>query len=119
MSALTTFLQGTPSAAATANGNGTPADFLAGRAELVEVVESNGGTCTLTFEGSFDGTNWYVVGFQPVGNQATLTRTVTPLSVTANLKQTYQILDNYPQVRARISSIAGSANVTVKLYEVT
>lgn len=106
-------------AAATANGNGTPADvsgFLA--AQQVEIVESAGGTATVTFEGSFDGATWYAIGYYKVDNAATLTRTVTGVSVSANTSHVYQLLDPYAQIRARISSAAGGVTVTVKLFGV-
>jgi hypothetical protein len=105
--------------AAAANGNGTPAqtDGL-DAAQQVEIVETNGGTCTVTFEGSFDGkfTNVYAIGYYQVDGTATLTRTVTGVSVTANSAHVYQLLDPYPQVRARISSVASTPSVTVRMY---
>jgi len=105
--------------AATTNVNGTAVDTSQfGNKILLEVQETAGGTATLTPEGSFDGTQWYALGFQPIGAQATLTRTVTAISVTANLKQTYQILDQYPQTRARLSGVT-AATVTVKLFGVS
>lgn len=48
--------------AATANGNGTPVP-VAGYtgAQQVEIVESGGGTCTVTLQGSMDGTNSFAL----------------------------------------------------------
>ena len=119
MSNSITFLQGTNGSPATANGNGSASDetlFL--QAQVVEIAETNGGTATVTLEGSFDGTNWYAAGYQQTNGTATLTRAATGISVTANSRNVYQVLDPYPQLRARISSIAGSANITAKLYSV-
>jgi hypothetical protein len=86
---------------------------------MAEVVESLGGTATLNIEGSFDATfaNAYLVGYQPVNGQVTLTRAAAALAVTANSKAVYQILDAYPFIRARISGIA-SAAIAVRLYYV-
>jgi hypothetical protein len=114
------YLQGSSSAGATANGNGTPAltDGFNGALQL-EVVESGGGTCTLTLQGSFDGgSNWDAVGYQQVDGVATLARAVSALSVTANMKHVYQLLDPYPQVRAVVSAVAGGCAVMVRLYMV-
>lgn len=104
--------------AATATGNGTVADTAGFASALLEVQETAGGTATATVvpEGSFDGTTWYALGFQPIDAQATLTRTVTAISVTASAKHVYQVLDFYPQMRARISAIANSASINAKLY---
>ena len=105
--------------AATANGNGTPAEVQGFTgAQQVEVRETNGGTCTVTLQGSFDGTNWYSVGYYQIDNNASLTRAVAAISVLATSAHVYQILDPYPQVRAAISSVASSPVVTVKLYGV-
>ena len=103
--------------AATANGNGTPINadaFLT--AQQVEIAETAGGTATVTLQGSFDGTNWYSAGYQQVDAIASLTRSVSGVSVTANSRHVYQLLDPYPQIRAVLGSVAGGANVTVKAY---
>lgn len=105
--------------AATANGNGTPAQVSGYTgAQQVEVSETAGGTCTLTLQGSFDGANWYSIGYQQVDGLATLARAVAAISVTANMRHVYQILDPYPQVRAVISSIATGGTVTARMYAV-
>lgn len=104
--------------AATANGNGTPLDSHGFDAAIqFEVVEGNTGTVTLNIEGSFDGNNWYAVGYQQVDNTAAPTRQVAAISVLQNSKHVYQILDPYPSYRARLSSIS-SATVTVRAYQV-
>ena len=106
----------TMQSAATANGNGDPAETSGvNGAVQVEVVEANTGTVTLNLEGSFDGLNWYAVGYYQIDNTATLTRIVAPIAVAQNSKHVYQVLDPYPQVRARLSSISG-ATVTVRAY---
>lgn len=113
------YLQGTSSAPATANGNGVSVDADGVNSVInIEVAETNGGTCTLAIQGSLDGKTWYAVGYQRIDNQSSLARAVANLSVTANLAAVYQVLDAYPQYRAVISSIAGSANVTVRAYTV-
>ena len=103
--------------AATANGNGDSLSTNGIKTVMVEVRETAGGTCTLALQGSFDGANWYAVGYQPVDNQATLTRAVANISVTANLAHVYQILDTYPQLRAVISA-SSSETLTVKAYTI-
>jgi hypothetical protein len=102
---------------AAANGNGTaiPSDqFPAG--SIAEIVESAGGTCTVAFQGSFDGTNWYAIGYQKIDATASPARAVTAISVSASTGAVYQLLDSYPQVRAVIASVAGGAVVTVKVF---
>lgn len=103
--------------AALANGNGTAlsTDGI-DSAIQVEIVESAGGTATVTFEGSFQGGTWYAAGYQQVDAIAAPARAVTGVSVLANSSHVYQVLDPYPQLRARISSYAGAANVTVRAY---
>lgn len=114
------YLQGVPGTPATANGNGTPADFsgVDGAAQ-VEVVESNGGTATLNLEGSFDGTTWYAIGYQQIDNTASPARAVAAVSILANSSHVYQILDPYPQLRARLSSVATSPKVAIRAYLVS
>lgn len=106
--------------AALANGNGTSLQAQGTDSAIqIEIVETAGGTATVTFEGSFDaGTNWYAVGYQQIDATASPTRAVTGVSVGASSAHVYQILDPYPQLRARISAIAGSGSVTVRAYTV-
>ncbi len=104
--------------AATADGNGTPANVEGmDRYQLVEVVETLGGTCTLALQGSLDGSTWYAVRYQRVDNTASVAVAVANLSVTASTQHVYQLLDYYPQVRAVVSS-SSSESVNVKLYAV-
>jgi hypothetical protein len=84
----------------------------------LEVRETNGGTFTLAIQGSFDGSNFYNVGYQRIDGQTTLTRTASNLSVTANLAAVYQILDPYPILKVTTSSAASSPVLTVKLYSI-
>ena len=101
---------------ATANGNGTELEALGYDSAIqVEVQETAGGTCTLAFQGSFDGTTWYAVGYQQVDNTAAPARAVANISVTANMKHVYQIMDPYPLYPAVISAIS-SATVLVRAY---
>ena len=112
------YLQGSAAGGATANGAGTPANVPGyQRAIMVEFQETAGGTATVQFNGSFDGTTWYVVGHQLVSNTASPARSVTALSVTASLTGVIQLLDAYPQYQAVISSIA-AATLMVRLYGV-
>lgn len=103
--------------AATANGNGVAPDTsgFAG-AQMIEIAETGGGTATVTIQGSFDGTNWYSVGYQQVDATASPARATGGISVLANSRHVYQVLDAYPQLRAPVSAVAGGANVTVKSY---
>lgn len=101
--------------AQTANANGVTANLTGYKTALVEVVESNNGTVTLTPEGSFDGTNWYTAGYELVDATASPTRAASGISVTGNTKHVYLLLDLYPLFRARTSSIS-SATVTVRVY---
>lgn len=105
--------------AATANGNGTPVP-VAGYtgAQQVEIVESGGGTCTVTLQGSMDGTNWYAVGYQQVDAVASPARSVSAISVSASAKHVYQVLDPYEQLRAVISAVANGAVVSARVYMV-
>lgn len=113
------YLQGSATAGATANGNGTPAvvDGNTG-AQQVEIVESGGGTCTVALQGAFDGSSgakWYAVGYQQIDAVATPTRAVANISVTANSAHVYQVLDPYAQLRAVISA-SSSETVTIRVY---
>jgi hypothetical protein len=119
MTVIMDYLQGSPSAGASANGNGSTLGVGGlDTAQQIEVAETNGGTCTRALQGSFDGTNWYAIGYQQVDNTASPARAVANISVTANSRHVYQLLDPYLQVRAVISSVATSPSVTVRLYAV-
>lgn len=113
------YLQGTGDAGATANGNGLPADLegFTGDTMLLEIAETAGGTATVTLAGSLDGTNWITgVGYELVDATASPARAVAALSVSANTRHAYAVLDKFPQVRAVLSSSAGGSSVTVRLY---
>ena len=107
------WLQGTASnQGATVNGNGTTADCKGyATAQILEIFETQGGTCTITIQGSYGGPNWYTVGYEQLDGQATLTRSVSAISVTANSAHTYKILDSYNLIRAVITSISGAGIV--------
>jgi hypothetical protein len=83
---------------------------------LVEISETNGGTATVTLEGSFDGTNWYSVGYQQIDATASPSRAASGISVSANTRHVYEVLDRSPYFRARISSPSTTPKVTVRLY---
>lgn len=82
------------------------------------IQKTGAGTITMTPQGSFDsGQTFYNVGFQPVDAQATLTRTVTALSITGGaFNHVYQILDAYPFYQFVLSSISGANSVGAYLY---
>lgn len=83
------------------------------------IQKTGAGTFTMTPNGSFDGgTTFYALGFQPVDAQATLTRTVTALSVTsANpFNHVYQILDHYPFYEFVVSATSGTYSANAYLY---
>jgi hypothetical protein len=104
-------------AAATANGNGTPGDLTGyGGAASVEVIQTGTGAATLTLQGSFDGVNWYAVGFAQVDGVATLARSVSAIGVTAApFAHVYSLLDTYNLYRAVISATAGAIALTATL----
>lgn len=108
-------------AAATAAVNGAISESGGWLGSIIaEIVESNGGTSTanINFEGSLDPTfaTAYAVGYQRVDATPTLARATATVAVTASLKQVFQILDPYPYLRARLSSPANGAIVTVRLF---
>lgn len=107
--------------AATANGNGQNESVSGFNGVLnVEIVETAGGTATVTLEGWMSTAGgWHALGYQQIDGQASLSRAATGISVTANMSKVFQILDPYPTIRARISSIAGGASVNVTLYKVS
>jgi hypothetical protein len=85
---------------------------------MVEVSENNvGAASAVNLEGSNDGANWYALGYYPIvvagATQASLTRTVTALSVLQNNRYVLQILDAYPLMRVRPSTNVGSLNAVV------
>lgn len=84
-------------------------------AQAIEIQETAGGTVTVAITGSFDGTTFYAVGYQQVDNTASPSRAVANISVLANSKHVYQILDPYPQLEVTLSSIS-SATVNVRVY---
>jgi hypothetical protein len=104
--------------AVTTAGNGAVASVSGyGGAQNVEIVEGQGGTATVTLQGSFDGTNWYSVGYQQIDATASPARAVIGISVTSSSKGVYQVLDQYPMLRAVVSAVTG-AKITAKLYQV-
>jgi hypothetical protein len=104
-------------AAAAANGNGINGDLTgyAGGATL-EVVNTGSGTCTLTLQGSFDGVNWYAVGYMQVDAVANPVRSVAALATGASPStHVYSVLDTYNLYRAVISATAGALALTATL----
>lgn len=82
------------------------------------IQKTGAGTFTMTPQGSYDGgTTFYALGFAPT-EAATLTRTVTALSVTsANpFNHTYQILDHAPFYQFVVSATSGTYSATAYLY---
>lgn len=101
---------------ATVTGAGTTShtETAAAGTLLAEVQETAGGTATVQFQGSFDGSTWYSLGYERVDATGSPSRVVTDLSVSANMAHVYALLDIYPLTRANVSAIS-SATVTVKL----
>src|SRR5450759_3585049 len=83
--------------AATANGNGTNGDLTGyGGSAAIELLQTSTGSCTLTLQGSYDGVNWYAVGYMQVDNVTNPVRSVAALAVTASpYAHVYQLLDTY------------------------
>ena len=105
--------------ATAANINGTPFDNRGNKSLWAHVVNTGSGTCTVTLEGQDPLGNWYALGYQRVDGQATLTRAVAAISVTAGFAATYQILDYYSSVRARVTAQSGTIATTVHFYGTT
>lgn len=106
--------------AATVNGNGVAVtvDGYNG-AQILEIFETAGGTGTVSLQGSMDGAAWMPnIGYQQTDGQATPTRSVQNIGVGANSRHFYQILDPYKYIRCVISSIAGNAVITARVYAV-
>src|SRR3954447_26982131 len=81
--------------AATADGAGSTAltDGYNGVCNL-ELRKTGAGTTTVVVEGSFDTTNWYVVGYQQVDNTLTPARAVAAISLGAGaVNGVYALLD--------------------------
>jgi hypothetical protein len=119
----------TVSTLVTANGNLFPNTSTNNIAGLIDargyagfmyicIQKTGAGTITMTPQGSFDGgTTFYAVGFTPVDAQATLTRTVTALSITGGaFNHVYQINDAYPFYQFALSAISGANSVGAYLY---
>jgi hypothetical protein len=103
--------------ASTADGPGTIADTQ-GQAGpvMIEVAQTGTGTCTLTFEGSFDGITWYAMGYARVDNQAALTYAVAGIAVPAGpFNAVYTVRDPYTRMRGRQSATAGAVALTATL----
>ncbi len=102
--------------AATANGNGTVANLTgyAGTATL-ELANTGTGSCTVTLQGSYDGINWYNVGYAQLDNQSSPARTVGGIGVTASSAHVYSVQDTYWYYQAVISATAGSLALTATI----
>ena len=103
--------------AATANGNGAAGDLTGyGGATSIELVQTGTGSCSVQLQGSYDGVNWYAVGYSQIDAIANPARSVAALAVTAApFAHVYSILDNYNLYRAVISGTAGSLALTATL----
>jgi hypothetical protein len=104
-------------AAAAANGNGSNGDLTGyGGSAAIEVLQTGTGSATLTLQGSYDGTNWYAVGYMQVDAVTNPVRSVAALAVTASpFAHVYVLLDTYNLYRAVISATAGSLALTAIL----
>jgi hypothetical protein len=104
-------------AAATADGNGTPADVtgLAG-AMVIELNNTGTGTTNANLEGSFDGTTWYACGYQQVDGIAAPARATAVIAVAATpFAHVYALLDQYNRIRCRMSGSAATPTLTATL----
>jgi hypothetical protein len=104
-------------AASTANGNGSNGDLTGyGGSAAIEVLQTGTGSATLTLQGSFDGINWYSIGYMQVDGVTNPVRSFAALAVTASpFAHVYQLLDTYNLYRAVISATAGSLVLTATL----
>jgi len=102
------------------NGNGTTVNTSGlNGAQMVQIDQTGTGSCTVNLQGSYDGVNFFNIGYYQVDGVAAIARAVAALSITAGpFHHAYQLLDYYPQVRAPISATAGTLACTVKLYGV-
>ena len=99
--------------AATSNGAGGWKDVSGLKSIWIEVIETAGGTATLTLQGTLNETNVYSLWTAPLA--ATFTYTAT-ISITANLAAYFTVRDITPLMRASLASIAGGASVSVNYY---
>jgi hypothetical protein len=104
-------------AAATTAGNGSNGDLTGyGGSAAIEVLQTSTGSANLTLQGSYDGVNWYAVGYMQVDAVTNPVRSVAALAVTASpFAHVYQLLDTYNLYRAVISGVAGSLALTATL----
>jgi hypothetical protein len=107
-------------AAASADGNGTAAliDGFSGPCFL-EIQKTGTGTTTANLEGSIDGSVWYAAGYQQLDNTAAPARAVAGIAVPAGaVNHIYQVLDDYPMLRCRLSGTTGTVSLTARVYAV-
>lgn len=104
-------------AAATADGNGAVADVAGlGGFLMLELNNTAAGTTTANVEGSFDGINWYALGYQQVDATAAPARAVTGIAVAGTSKHLYQILDHTTRLRVRLSGTVPTLALTATVY---
>lgn len=107
-------------AAAAADGNGVAAliDGYSGPI-FIEIQKTGTGTTTATIEGSIDGSVWYSCGYQQIDATAAPARAVAGIAVGAgSVNHVYEVLDDYPMLRCRLSSTAGVVALTARVYAV-
>lgn len=95
-------------------------------AQILELVVLDTGVhaVTLTLWGTLDGTNFYVVGMQQVGDQSSGVATpvrvtsTTIASISGTVRQVYQVLDPFKALKLQISSstLAATGGVTAFLF---
>jgi hypothetical protein len=87
--------------------------------EIAAVGTVAGHAVTLQFEGSYDKTNWYLIGSQQVDATAAPTRTAAAFTLTpgnATLRHVYQLLDAYVWLRVNPTANTLGTGLTAKAY---
>lgn len=102
-------------ASITANGQSGVIDVSGFKTFELEIIESGGGTATLTIQGSLDGAHFHNLVTAPLDGATTITYTAT-VSVTANQSILYTLRDPVPLLRVSTASLAGGAVIAVNLY---
>jgi hypothetical protein len=84
--------------------------------KTVEVANSTAGTCSLKFQGSYDGVTWYAMGYHEIDSQTTLTRKAGNQAITANFTGVYVLEDEYDYFRINQNSSAGGPSITATFH---
>jgi hypothetical protein len=101
-------------AAMVANGNTAWLNLDGYKTIYLEIIETAGGTGTVTVQGTLNQYNIYTLATAPVGGAAiTYTGTV---AVTANQAIYYTVRDLAPLVRVNLAGVAGGGSINVNVY---